>query len=86
MATAKNKQYANKSRNNQHHNKTVVKSQAAQVGQRSTSRKKWQKSITWWPYFITWVLIMLFCTTIYGDVFTRAQQEAFVSGSPLSMH
>ena len=85
MATAKNKQYANKSRNNQQHNKTAVKPQAVQTGQRSTLREEWQKSITWWPYFITWALIMLFCTAIYGDVFTRAQQEAFVSDSPLSM-
>ena len=37
------------------------------------------------PYVLTFLLVWVFCTWIYGDVFTRAQQDSYVSGNAVTM-
>ena len=37
------------------------------------------------PYLLTFLLAWIFCTAIYGDVFTRAQQDSYVSANAETM-
>jgi len=39
----------------------------------------------WFGWMAGWLLLWIFCTWIYGDVFARAQQEAFVSSDAEQM-
>ncbi|MBR1594039.1 MAG: hypothetical protein IJ659_04620 [Alloprevotella sp.] len=38
-----------------------------------------------WTYGVLFVVLAVFCTLVYGDVFARAQQESFVNGDAVSM-
>lgn len=38
-----------------------------------------------WTYAVLFVVLAVFCTLVYGDVFARAQQESFVNTNAVSM-
>ena len=85
MAKEKNKYNANKTHKQSNHPQKAEAVSTKQNKPSSALKEEWKKSITWFPYALTFSLILLFFTGVYGDVFTRAQQEAYVSTSPLSM-
>lgn len=47
--------------------------------------RRWHGIAKWMPYLLTFLLVWIFCSNIYGDVLTRAQQDTYVSSHPQTM-
>lgn len=53
---------------------------------RSTkSAERWHNIADVLPYVLTFILVWIFCSDIYGDMLTRAQQETYVSSHAVTM-
>ena len=44
-----------------------------------------KKFVSVLPYVVTFIAVWVFCSVVYGDVFTRAQQDSYVSGNAITM-
>ena len=69
------------------HKKTYKPQHKAPAKQTPTKAMKPKKQFCWNPFIkiCGFVLLFVFCTFIYGDVFVRAQQDAFVVSDATSM-
>lgn len=69
------------------HKKTYKPQHKAPAKQTPTKAVKPKKPFCWNPFIkiCGFVLLFVFCTFIYGDVFVRAQQDAFVVSDATSM-
>lgn len=86
MSAKKNKQFATNNSKKNTANPSIRNANAGDKSKRpSVLQREWEKCHPLIPYILIFILTWTFCTLIYGDVFTRAQQESYVSSSPLSM-